>query len=520
MKPLSTEDAFFLYSETEHQHQHTLGLLILDPSTARNPKLVTPRKLADKLKQDIGVLPEFRQKLAKLPITLASPVLVDDPDYNFEDHIQFKTLRSPGNLRQLSAVVGRFASQPLEKGRPLWENLFIDGLEGGMIAVCTKSHHLIGDGVQGAEFMAQQFDSEPHPSKAKRSMKTTWTPRQQSYVDILGASWSKHRQDKPGFRTMFDKTLNTLRSRRTLLQKKKSLQDMVTPLIPTAPKLKFNGSITGNRTIALGTLRMDTLKTIKNHHDVTINDVVLTACTLALRDYLVETNDLPDEPVVCAVPVSLKMKGQDAGGGNAVGSMIVKLPVQIGDPVKCLKAVHDYTGAAKEMFDATFENLMLGFVGLLPPSLANTAMKTLYNNRLSDLLPPPMNLVVSNFPGPRTPLYMEGAELQRTYPIGPITAGSGLNMTFMSQMDHMNFSVQTCREKLPEAWDLADGIMEWIGTLEERSHAAARSSVVRKPARKKARAKIKAPMRKMAPIKQKTIGKRNPTHKNAVHNKD
>jgi WS/DGAT/MGAT family acyltransferase len=417
MKPLSSDDAFFLYAETEEQHQHTLGLLILDPSTARKPKKVTVKRLAKKMKKDIHVLPEFRQKLANLPMALAPPVLIDDPDFDVDDHIQVKTLKSPGSLKQLSEIISRFAGEPLDKSKPLWETMFIEGLKGGKIAICSKSHHLIADGVQGAEFMATQFDFEPHPPKKKKRKLAKWSPQEQSALDILGASWTKYREEQPGFRTMLDKTVKSFRARKSLFEKNKHYEDLVTPMIPTAPTLKFNGAITGNRTIALGSIPMATLKAIKNYHNVTINDVLLTGCTLSLRDYLIKTDDLPDEPLICAVPVSLKLKGQESGGSNAVGNMIVKLPVQTGDPKQCLQEVHEYTQASKDIFDESFENLMMGYLGMMPPGVANAAMKAMFSRRLMDRLPTQMNLCVSNFPGPPIPLYMEGAELLGTYPI-------------------------------------------------------------------------------------------------------
>ena len=521
MKPLSSEDAFFLYAETEQQHQHTLGLLVLDPSTA--PGKFKLDQLSKKLQSDLDVLPEFRQKLVKLPMALSPPVLVDDPDFNYKNHVQFKSLKAPGDMRQLSTVISRFGSEPLDKNLPLWQTLFVDGLENGKVAVCTKSHHLIADGVQGAEFMAEQFDFEPDPPKKKAQKTARWTAREYSTYDILGASWAKHRAGQPGFRTMLNKTIKSLSKRRQMIASKKVDQELVTSIIPSAPKLKFNGGITPNRTIALGSVGMGALKAIKKHYDVTINDVILTACALSLREYLIDTNDLPDEPVVCAVPVSLKLKGQKAEGdaGNQVGNMIVKLPVQIADPVKCLKAVNRHTQEAKKLFDESFENLMMGYIGMLPPAVANTALKALFNRRLMDMMPAQTNFVVSNFPGPPIPLYMQGAKLMATYPIGPVLSGQGLNMTFMSQMDEMNFSVQTCREKLPEAWDLADGIVEWVNALEQSIAVSEKKPKAKKKtaARKKTRAKKKAPTGKKSAPKKKVVAKKKAPAKQKVARK-
>jgi len=498
MKVLPSDDAFFLYSETPDQHQHTLGLLVLDPATA--PGKFTVEQLSEKLEQDLHALPEFRQRLVKLPMALSPPVLVDDPYFNYEEHIQFRTLKAPGSLVQLSRLISRFSSEPLDKKKPLWETLFIDGLEDGMVAVCTKSHHLISDGVQGAEFMAEQFDFEPNPSGEKKKGLTKWTPAEVSTFDILGASWSNYRKGQPGFRTMFNKTLKSLGKRRKLLASKKIDADLVTSMVPSGPRLKFNGGISAKRSVALGSLSMASLKAIKNHYGVTLNDVVLAACALSLRDYLIETEDLPDEPVICGVPVSLRMKDleSDADAGNQVGNMFVKLPVQIADPAECLMAVHAHTVQTKSLFDESFENLMLGYIGVLPPALANSAMKALFNRRVMEKLPAMCNLLVSNFPGPPIPLFMQGAKLQATYPIGPVMSGQGLNMTFMSMMGDLNFSVHTCSESLPDAWDLAEGVSHWVEKLNALSEAPkpSRKAVAKKKSTKGKTSKASKPSRR------------------------
>lgn len=513
MKPLSGEDAFFIYAETEDQHQHTVACLILDPATA--PGSFSTKDLVKKMEADIGVIPEFRQKLVSMPAAFAPPVLVDDPDFKFKNHVRQTKLKAPGDMRQLCELIEGIASKQLDRKRPLWESWYVDGLEGARIACITKSHHCMLDGVQGAEFMSEQFDLEPNPPKKKKKKAAgPWEPEKISLFNVTSKAWSHHRKTQPGLGYMLTRTAKSLYNRRRVFKEHAKAEKWVPPMMTSAPKLKFNGAITPNRSVAMGKLSMRDIKHIKNTFGVSINDVVLTSCTLAMRKYLIATNDLPEEPLICAVPVSLKLKGAEAkqDQGNQVGNMMVKLPVQIGDPVKCLRATNESTIEAKRIFDESFENLMQGYIGSVAPGLASFALQTIFSKRMTNMMPAMGNLVVSNFPGPPIPLFMQGAQLQASYPIGPVISGQGPNITFMSFMDSMDFSVQTCTEMLPEVWDIADAIVAVVAELKAKADKQAKP----KARRAKSVASKKAVTKKVAKRKANKQTKKTTAKKKAA----
>lgn len=262
---------------------------------------------------------------------------------------------------------------------------------------------------------------------------------------------------------MIGKTFRSFSSRRELLEQRDAAKSLVPNLIPTAPKLHFNGAISAHRKVAFGQIPLADIKQIKNHYGVKINDVVLCAVALSLREILISKNDLPTEPLVVSIPVSMSLKGQDRGDkGNANGNMMVKVPVHIADPSACLEFIHASTIEAKAIFEHTFEDLMNGYISLLPPFVADKAMKTLFSKTAATFIDSPTNLTVSNFPGPPIPLYMLGARLEATFPVGPVINMQGLMTTFMSSMEFMDFSCNACSERFPDVRKLRDGIVNNI----------------------------------------------------------
>ena len=467
MKALTGQDAFFIYTETPEQHQHTVGVLILDPSTAPKGRFSIDN-LIEKMSRDIDLLPEFRQKLSTIPLALAPPTLVDDPQFNFSDHIETAALAKPGSMEQLATLVSEIASEPLDKNKPLWQTWFISGLENGRIAVASKSHHCISDGVQGAEFMAQQFEFSPDAPEPKTAdtAQLDWQPEKANACDIAFTGWQNQLKDRQGVKSMFDKTLRAINNRKALFEDRNEAASLVPSLLPSAPKLAFNGAISARRKIAFGQLPLADVKAIKNHFGVKINDVVLCAVALSLRDILISQNDLPTEPLVIAIPVSLELQGQERGNkGNANGNMMVKVPVHIADAKECLDFIHASTIEAKTVFEHSFEDLMNGYLSLLPPVVANRAMKSLFSKTAANIISSPTNLTVSNFPGPPIPLYMLGAKLEATFPVGPVINMQGLMTTFMSSMDSIDFSCNACADKFPQVQALRDGIVDSVQQL-------------------------------------------------------
>ena len=205
------------------------------------------------------------------------------------------------------------------------------------------------------------------------------------------------------------------------------------------------------------------MKAIKRAYDVKLNDVVLALCAGALRHYL--GDDLPDEPLVAQVPVSLRADGDD-GVGTKVGPMFTSLATDVTDPVKRLLAIHDHTTRAKEMRHALSASGIMGLTETTPPGLLGLAARMYTVAGLEEHGPPLYNLIISNVPGPPFPLYLAGARLARMYPMGPLILGAGLNITVFSYQENLDFGFLTCPETAPETDRIADGVPLALEELE------------------------------------------------------
>ena len=486
MKALPAGDALFLYTETEEQHQHMIGILVLDPSTA--PADFSVQDLIDKSERMVVEAPAYRQRLFSSPLSLSGPILQDDPEFDYRNHVRHVALPSPGDDRQLAEMVADIASTQLDRSRPLWENWYVSGLEGGRIAMISKTHHCLADGVGGADTMMKLFDFEPNPAPAEAVETTTRKTRAPSQLSLFREA-VRARRERTSSLTLANKMIRSMRAKRKALDESGN-PEALPPGMTGMPRLRFNGQITRFRSVAFGSLSLSEMKAIKAAHGVTLNDAVLAVCTIALQRYLAEHDDLPREPIVCTVPVSLALKKGRQGavegegdGANQVGMMNVKLPLDIDDPLELIKAVNANASEAKKVFESSFEDLLNSTVDALPPQFAAMGMQLLSSGIVARF--PISNVAISNVPGAPIPLYIAGAQVVANYPMGPVPNGVGLNITMMSYVDRLDFCVQGCRKKLPDPWLLEQHIVAAAADLLEGVPGQA----AEKPARKKTRKK-------------------------------
>jgi diacylglycerol O-acyltransferase len=486
VRTLSSEDAIFLYMETPDQHQHVVATFVLDPATA--PDGFRADTLVDRFEAFVDSQPEFRQKLVKTPWSMTPPVLVEDRHFSFRNHIHHVAVPAPGTRRQLAMLVEDIASTALSHRRPLWECWFISGLADDRLAMVLKFHHCLADGVNGTAALMRLFDASPEggepcemdPSEARRppaweltyrAMLSQWR-YQPSYLDVASRTW------------------RSLSKRRKLFSESETVSELVPNLFEEAPKLKFNAPITANRTAAMGSVSLADVKRVKAALNITVNDVVVAACTLALREYLIATDELPDGPLISCQPVSMALKGEErrkADQGNQVGVMSVQLPVHIADPAELVQTVCRATAAAKSVYEQCFENLMHQYIGVMPPRVADWALKQCFDRRFVERVPTTVNLVISNVPGPPMTLYLAGAKLDAGYGMGPIITGQGPNITFSSYADTLQFSILACREQIDDIWLLANGIEAGFAQLERLAFPTDEPPAARPRARAAAR---------------------------------
>ena len=392
------------------------------------------------------------------------PLLVDDPDFRFEDHVQHVTLPAPGTVDDLAEFVGEIAGKPLDRSRPLWEMWVVEGLDDGNLALVTKLHHCMLDGASGASQMAGFLDLSPEPEPPAPA--PPWNPPALPSRLMLGAAALIPRVPNPmPVARLMARSVAGLFSR---MQAERTAAAEGRPglsLLDRTPGTRFTRAITRNRTVAFGSADLADVKFIKNTFDVTVNDVVLAACAMAMREYLLEHDDLPESPLLCAVPVSMKSEEEKQEFSNKVAMMTLRLPTHLDDPAEVLAAVHGESETAKSIFAAVEDDLALGWVEMAPLPVLSMFAGLFSDWGLANWLPSLANLVVSNMPGPPIPLYVAGAQVEAIYPMGPLGEGIGVNITVLSNRDSIDVGVIACRETVPDVWDIAEGIDEGITKL-------------------------------------------------------
>jgi WS/DGAT/MGAT family acyltransferase len=216
----------------------------------------------------------------------------------------------------------------------------------------------------------------------------------------------------------------------------------------------FNGPISSHRRFAFGSLSLDRVRALKREHGTTVNDIVVTLCASAVRHWLLARDELPDEPLVAMVPVSVRKR--DERYGNRISMMVVPIPTDEPDPLARLHRTHAVLASAKDRHRALPANILTDATAFIPPALAALAARTTVD--VLSRTRPPLNLVISNVPGPREPLYLAGAELQANFPVSVIVDGVGLNITVLSYRDHLDFGIVGDRDQIDDAWALFAGL--------------------------------------------------------------
>jgi WS/DGAT/MGAT family acyltransferase len=239
------------------------------------------------------------------------------------------------------------------------------------------------------------------------------------------------------------------------------------PALPAAaaPRTPFNGTITAHRRWAYTSLPLEEIKRVKNHFGVTVNDVVLELCASVLRKWLIDHDALPSDPLLAMCPVSIRTGSESDPYSNRVSGIVVNLATQLADPEERLRAINRATVAAKDQFKAVPASALQDFTQFSSPALAAMASRMLARSGIADQVNPPVNVTISNVPGPRHPLYLGDAMMKHSYPVSIVTDGMGLNMTCVSYMEHMDFGLISCREMIPDLWDMTDDLHRALGEL-------------------------------------------------------
>ncbi|HEY1635208.1 MAG TPA: wax ester/triacylglycerol synthase family O-acyltransferase [Acidimicrobiales bacterium] len=497
MERLSGIDAGFLYMETPTLHMHTLKISIVDPATA--PGGYSFARVGEVLGERLHLLPPFRRRLVEVPGGLHHPLWVEDPEFDLAHHLHRAEIAAPGGPRQLSELISDIASRQLDRRYPLWELWVVEGVEHGHIGFVAKIHHAAADGVAAAAMLANLLQAEADPEGRPRGAADPGGRPEDAAdagdqseespdpgpVAAARASWRPEPIPAPAER-LVDAVRDLLRSLAGLpgllgrtasgfaaVVRRRRSGALSPPLPFSTPRTSFNRALTPNRWFAMASLPLDEVKVVRRAFDVTVNDVVLALCAGALRRYLDERGELPDRPLLAGVPVSAGTTDQEQRlAGNRVSNLFTSLRTDIADPVERLRAIHDVTQAAKEVQHALGAELLIDWSEITPPLLFSAWMRLYSRLRLADRHRPPINLVISNVPGPRQPLHIAGGRLLDIYSMGPILEGIGLNVTVWSYLDRLGFGLVACRETMPDLWDLADHLDDALAELRKAAQTA------------------------------------------------
>jgi diacylglycerol O-acyltransferase len=450
MTPL---DASFLYLERPPMHMHVAALSVFDPSTRPDGRLRFEDVRAQ-LAARIHLVPRLRQKVRPVPGNLALPVWVDDPRFDLDLHLSRVALPEPGGRRELTDLVGRVLSRPLDRSRPLWELTFVEGLAEGHVATLLKVHHAMIDGISGMHLAAVLWDLQPEPSPVPPA--PPWRPEPEPSDLELLAEAMREMAVHPA-RGLAD-ALETARRQPALaaLSVGRVLSGVRSFLgMGARPASPFDVEIGPNRRFAIAEAPLQRFKDIKDALGGTVNDVVLAAVGGALHRLLRSRGEPTRGRTVRAlVPVSVRAPG-DRALGNRVAPALVDIPVGPMGPKRRLAEVRRGTEHLKSSMMALSADAIISLGAYAPAGLLAAAARIVP-------LGPWFNLVVSNIPGPPQPMYLAGARLVASYPAMPLGRNAALSVACTSLGGTMAFGITGDREAMPDIEVLALGLEEAI----------------------------------------------------------
>jgi WS/DGAT/MGAT family acyltransferase len=425
VKRLSGWDAVLLYSETPNVHMHTIkvGVIELDEDSRGFDIDAFREVIAGRMDK----LEPLGYQLIDVPLKFHHPMWRENCEVDFDYHIRPWKLTAPGGRRELDEAIGQIASTPLDRAHPLWEMYFVEGLAKDRIAVVVKIHHALADGVASANLMAHGMDLMPTPQRSSYTPDPAPTTRQlmaSAFVDHL-----RHIARIPA--TVRYTAQGVGRVRRS---SHKLSPQLTMPFTP--PPTFMNHRLTPERRFATATLALADVKETGKRLGATINDMVLAMSSGALRTLLLRY-DGTAEPLLASVPVSYDFSPERISG-NRFSGMMVALPTDLDDPLERVRAAHDNAVSAKESHQLLGPELISRWAAYWPRAGTEALFRWMSNRDGQNKV---LNLNISNVPGPRERGRVGGALVTEVFSVGPLTAGSGLNITVWSYVDQLNISV-------------------------------------------------------------------------------
>lgn len=451
---LTAIDASFLHQEGPDSHMHVGGLTIIEGP----PPPV--EDLLEQIRQRLHLVPRYRQKLAHTAIDSGRPVWVDDPSFNPEYHVRHTALPAPGQWQQLRELTARIFSQALDRSRPLWEMWLIEGLQDGRFALISKNHHALIDGISGIDLATVLFDLSPDPPPIKHSGRP-WQPHPEPGSAELVAVGARGavRAAAEVVGGAVDALAHPDRAISRGREAAEGIGELIWAVLNPAPSTPFNVPIGPHRRFVGVTNRLDDFKLVKNAFGGTVNDVVLSVVTGALRSFLISRGIRTEGLELRAlVPVSVRAADERGHLGNRIAAMRGPLPAYIADPVQRLRFVSQAMAGLKESKQALGAEMIANVQNFAPPTILAQASRLNFSTRL-------FNLIVTNVPGPQFPLYVLGREMLHAYPIAFLPENHALAVAIMSYNGEMNFGLLGDFDALPDIDSIGEHIALELSAL-------------------------------------------------------
>lgn len=467
---LTALDATFL--ELEQIDQGALmsigGVMVFDPLP--DGTIPTVESIRSSLGERLSELPRYSQRLSSRRTgSFAWPHWEPDEHFDISDHVRRASLPAPGTEAQLCDWTADFFSHPLDRARPLWENVLIEGLENGRWALATKTHHCLVDGVGSVDVVNLILDEDP---EAK--------PRPAGGRDVVRASRDGSRRLLPepvvqatgaGLHAA-SAGISAVRHPASALASSRALAELIfRDSVHPAPRTSLNVPIGQTRRYAVVRVPLAEVKAIGRALGGSVNDVILAACTTGLRHLLSTRGEhLPLQGLRAMVPMNLRDASGDLALGNRVTSLFVDLPV--GEPVAHarLRAIHAETKRLKGSGAAKGATTLMDLAALAPPIVVHAALaQTEFSARM-------FNVTITNVPGPQRPLYAHGSLLRELHPVVPLAAEHAVGIAIFSYNGLLSIGINADCESMPDLAELAYGIEQGIEQLRALSPSAAQLS--------------------------------------------
>lgn len=459
--PIDPTSAAFLLAENRSMPMHVGGLQLFRKPEGAGRDYV--RQMFEEMRDVDEIAPLFLKHPYRSARTAGQLVWRPDEQFDIEHHVRHSALPKPGRVRELLELCSRLHSTRLAWERPLWEAHVIEGMRDGRVAMYTKTHHALVDGVSAMRLLASVLSTDPdrrgmpapwaaapertRPAKERAPIELSEVPTQ-ALRTALGIT-----AEAAGMPGALIKTLT------------RSVRNETSALSLHAPRTILNQNITGSRRFAAQDWPIERLRAVGKKTGTTINDVVIAMVSGAMRTYLLELDALPDQSLVAMVPVGLNAKQSQIAstdGGNAVGSIMVQMGTERRDPGDRLAAVHRSMQDGKEGLSSMtpVQILAMSALGQAPAILTPLL-------RMQGIVRPPYNVIISNVPGPRTTHYWNGAQLLGTYPLSIPINGMALNITCTSYDGNMCFGLTGCRRTVPHLQRLLSHLDDELNALEK-----------------------------------------------------